>query len=121
MTTKWLRLMVAAGVFAAVCATPFGRVAAVAQTPAAVPAAAAQDDDPVLHLVRQLELEELTGELSGKERAAVVLRYGYDLEYAEIAAALGSSPEAARQAASSGRRVRRPRVVPPWRPEAGPW
>ncbi len=54
------------------------------------------------------ELEELTGELSGKERAAVVLRYGYDLEYEEIAAALGSSPEAARQAASSGvRRLRR--------------
>ena len=42
------------------------------------------------------------------ERAAVVLRYGYDLPYAEIGAALGSSEEAARAAASSGvRRLRR--------------
>jgi DNA-directed RNA polymerase specialized sigma24 family protein len=37
-----------------------------------------------------------------------VLRYGYDLPYAEIAAALGSSGDAARAAASSGvRRLRR--------------
>ena len=50
----------------------------------------------------------LTGELPPKERAAVVLRYGYDLPYAEIGAALGSSEEAARAAASSGvRRLRR--------------
>ena len=43
-----------------------------------------------------------------KERAAVVLRYGYDLSYAAIGAALGSSEDAARQAASSGvRRLRR--------------
>ena len=42
------------------------------------------------------------------ERAAVVLRYGYDLPYVEIGAALGSSEEAARAAASSGvRRLRR--------------
>lgn len=54
------------------------------------------------------ELEELAGGLPPKERAAVVLRYGYDLSYAEIGAALGSSEEAARQAASSGvRRLRR--------------
>jgi RNA polymerase sigma factor (sigma-70 family) len=54
------------------------------------------------------ELEELTRELPPKERAAVVLRYGYDLDYAQIGAALGSSSEAARQAASSGvRRIRR--------------
>ncbi len=53
------------------------------------------------------ELEHLTSALPPTERAAVVLRYGYDLEYAEIGAALGSSPEAARQAASSGvRRLR---------------
>jgi DNA-directed RNA polymerase specialized sigma24 family protein len=38
----------------------------------------------------------------------VVLRYGYDLPYAQIADALGSSEEAARAAASSGvRRLRR--------------
>ena len=54
------------------------------------------------------ELEPLTGELPPKERAAVVLRYGYDLPYAEIGDALGSSEEAARAAASSGvRRLRR--------------
>src|SRR5439155_11696612 len=54
------------------------------------------------------ELEHLTGALPPTERAAVVLRYGYDLPYAEIGAALGSSEEAARAAASSGvRRLRR--------------
>ena len=54
------------------------------------------------------ELEHLANGLPPKERAAVVLRYGYDLEYAEIASALGSSEEAARQAASSGvRRLRK--------------
>jgi RNA polymerase sigma factor (sigma-70 family) len=54
------------------------------------------------------ELEHLTDELPPKERAAVVLRYGYDLPYAQIAGALGSSEEAARAAASSGvRRLRR--------------
>src|SRR4051794_10956847 len=54
------------------------------------------------------ELEHLTGELPPTERAAVVLRYGYDLPYAEIGAALGSSEDAARAAASSGvRRLRR--------------
>src|SRR5207244_12903610 len=54
------------------------------------------------------ELEHLTGELPPKERAAVVLRYGYDLPYAEIGAALGSSEQAARAAAASGvRRLRR--------------
>jgi RNA polymerase sigma factor (sigma-70 family) len=54
------------------------------------------------------ELEHLAGSLPHTERAAVVLRYGYDLPYAEIAAALGSSEDAARQATSSGvRRLRR--------------
>jgi RNA polymerase sigma factor (sigma-70 family) len=54
------------------------------------------------------ELDHLTRDLPPTERAAVVLRYGYDLDYAEIGAALGSSPEAARQAASTGvRRLRR--------------
>ncbi len=54
------------------------------------------------------ELEHLTGGLPPTERAAVVLRYGYDLPYAEIGAALGSSEEAARAAAASGvRRLRR--------------
>lgn len=54
------------------------------------------------------ELAELTHGLGTKERAAVVLRYGYDLSYDQIAAALDSSPDAARQAASTGvRRIRR--------------
>jgi RNA polymerase sigma factor (sigma-70 family) len=54
------------------------------------------------------ELRELTEGLPPKERAAVVLRYGYDLDYGQIGTALGSSPEAARQATSSGvRRIRK--------------
>jgi RNA polymerase sigma factor (sigma-70 family) len=54
------------------------------------------------------ELADLTDGLGQKERAAVVLRYGYDLSYEQIASALGSSPDAARQAASTGvRRIRR--------------
>ena len=53
------------------------------------------------------DLGDLTDGLPPKERAAVVLRYGYDLSYDQIAAALDSSPVAARQAASSGvRRLR---------------
>jgi RNA polymerase sigma factor (sigma-70 family) len=53
------------------------------------------------------ELGPLTDSLPPKERVAVVLRYGFDLPYDEIAAALGSSEDAARQAASSGvRRLR---------------
>ncbi len=53
------------------------------------------------------ELGPLTDELPPTERAAVVLRYGFDLPYDEIADALGSSENAARQAASSGvRRLR---------------
>jgi len=54
------------------------------------------------------ELEPLTETLPPTERAAVVLRYGYDLTYAAIGDALGSSEDAARAAASSGvRRLRR--------------
>jgi RNA polymerase sigma factor (sigma-70 family) len=69
---------------------------------------AVTDDQPAY-----AELEHLTGGLPPTERAAVVLRYGYDLSYADIAAALGSSEEAARQAASSGvRRLRRKGVRP---------
>jgi RNA polymerase sigma factor (sigma-70 family) len=58
------------------------------------------------------EIEHLADELPPTERAAVVLRYAYDLAYDDIAAALGSSPEAARQAASSGiRRLRAERTA----------
>jgi RNA polymerase sigma factor (sigma-70 family) len=56
------------------------------------------------------DLGELTDGLPPKERAAVVLRYGYDLTYDQIAAALDSSPDAARQATSAGvRRLRKER------------
>ncbi len=66
----------------------------------------AAEDAPAPHV----ELEHLTDELPPTERTAVVLRYGYDLSYADIAATLGSSEDAARQAASSGvRRLRKRR------------
>ena len=67
-------------------------------------------DEPTVELRRDAfaELAHLTDDLPPTERAAVVLRYGYDLPYAQIADALGSSEEAARAAASSGvRRLRR--------------
>ncbi len=68
------------------------------------------DGEPSVELRRDAfrDLEHLTGDLPPTERAAVVLRYGYDLAYVQIADALGSSEEAARAAASSGvRRLRR--------------
>jgi RNA polymerase sigma-70 factor (ECF subfamily) len=56
------------------------------------------------------ELAPLTDGLPPKERAAVVLRYGYGLDYEEIGGALGSTGSAARQAASAGvRRLRKER------------
>jgi RNA polymerase sigma factor (sigma-70 family) len=65
--------------------------------------AGAEDARPVYE-----ELAPMTDGLPPKERAAVVLRYGYDLSYDQIAAALRSSEDAARQAASTGvRRLRR--------------
>ena len=71
-----------------------------------VPERATADDRPAY-----AELDDLTGDLPPTERAAVVLRYGYDLSYSDIGAALDSSEEAARQAASSGvRRLRRRRL-----------
>jgi len=42
------------------------------------------------------------GALPPKQRAAVTLRYGSDLPHAEIAAALGCSPEAARRSLHEG-------------------
>ena len=73
--------------------------------PSAEPAVEPADEDlrPAFE-----ELAPLTDGLPPKERAAVVLRYGYDLAYDEIGAALGSNEQAARQAASAGvRRLRR--------------
>lgn len=57
------------------------------------------------------QIEHLADALPPAERAAVVLRYAYDLAYDDIAVALDSTPEAARQAASSGvRRLRNERT-----------
>ena len=62
-----------------------------------------EDERPAIQ-----ELAPLTDGLPPKERAAVVLRYGYDLDYDAIGAALGSNEQAARQAASAGvRRLRK--------------
>ena len=70
---------------------------------AELPELAAEDGLPAFE-----DLAPLTGDLPPKERAAVVLRYGYDLAYDEIGAALGSTEEAARQAAPAGvRRLRK--------------
>jgi RNA polymerase sigma factor (sigma-70 family) len=74
-----------------------------ARPPSELVDAPADDAEPAY-----AELAELTDGLGPKERAAVVLRYGYDLSYDQIASALGSSPDAARQATSTGvRRIRR--------------
>ena len=68
-----------------------------------LPELAVEDGRPAFE-----ELAPFTDDLPSKERAAVVLRYGYDLGYDEIGAALGSSKSAARQAASAGvRRLRK--------------
>jgi RNA polymerase sigma factor (sigma-70 family) len=78
------------------------------RTLAPLPEALADRNHAEMPRPRYLELEHLTDRLPPTERAAVVLRYAYDLPYAEIGAALGSSEEAARAAASSGvRRLRR--------------
>ncbi len=69
--------------------------------------AASEDSRPAYE-----ELAALTDGLPQKERAAVVLRYGYDLPYDQIADALGSSEDAARQAASTGVRRLRRRITP---------
>jgi RNA polymerase sigma factor (sigma-70 family) len=66
---------------------------------------AVEDETPAYE-----QLAPLTDGLPPKERAAVVLRYGYDLPYERIAIALDSSTDAARQAASTGvRRIRKRR------------
>ncbi|MGZ4461685.1 MAG: RNA polymerase sigma factor [Gaiellaceae bacterium] len=53
------------------------------------------------------KLTDLTRSLPRAQRTAVVLRYAFDLDYETIGGLLGSSPEAARQAASTGvRRLR---------------
>ena len=54
------------------------------------------------------EIWAMVGALPPKQRAAVELRYACDLPHAEIAAALGCSPEAARRSLHEGvKRLRR--------------
>lgn len=66
------------------------------------------DDDSWDSRPAYAELEHLAAQLPATERAAVVLRYGYDLDYEQIGAVLGSSAVAARQATSAGvRRLRK--------------
>jgi RNA polymerase sigma factor (sigma-70 family) len=48
------------------------------------------------------DLWDAVASLPPKQRAAVALRYGSDLPHAEIAAALGCSPEAARRSLHEG-------------------
>jgi RNA polymerase sigma factor (sigma-70 family) len=48
------------------------------------------------------EIWAVVGALPPKQRAAVELRFGADLPHAEIAAALGCSPEAARRSLHEG-------------------
>jgi RNA polymerase sigma factor (sigma-70 family) len=73
-----------------------------APVPAELPDLPVEDGRPLY-----AQVEHLADGLPPTERAAVVLRYAYDLTYDDIAGALGSTPTAARQAASSGvRRLR---------------
>jgi RNA polymerase sigma factor (sigma-70 family) len=68
--------------------------------------------DPDLHAGPAAEADDglvldggvwtLVGALPPKQRAAVALRYACDLPHAEIAAALGCSPEAARRSLHEG-------------------
>jgi RNA polymerase sigma factor (sigma-70 family) len=68
---------------------PVAEVTRVAEVAAADP----EPDDGIWKAV---------GALPPKQRAAVALRYGSDLPHAEIAAALGCSPEAARRSLHEG-------------------
>jgi RNA polymerase sigma factor (sigma-70 family) len=59
------------------------------------------------------ELVEAVRWLPDKQRLAVTLHYLADLPYAQVAAELGGSPEAARRAVSDGLRTLRKRLARP--------
>ena len=59
-------------------------------------------EDPGPGSVDDAEIWALVGALPPKQRAAVALRYACDLPHAEIAAALGCSPAAARRSLHEG-------------------
>lgn len=65
-------------------------------------------------------LWEIVGALPPKQRAAVALRYACDLPHAEIAAALGCSPEAARRSLYEGIKRLRAELGGQGAPGAGP-
>lgn len=59
------------------------------------------------------ELADAVRSLPDKQRLAVTLHYLADLPYAQVAAELGGTPEAARRAASDGLRTLRRRLASP--------
>lgn len=65
-------------------------------------AAGAEDDAGLLAAAEDNGVWAAVGALPPKQRAAVTLRYASDLPHAEIAAALGCSPEAARRSLHEG-------------------
>jgi len=65
-------------------------------------AGGAKDDTRLLGAASDSGVWEAVGALPPKQRAAVTLRYASDLPHAEIAAALGCSPEAARRSLHEG-------------------
>jgi len=61
----------------------------------------------------ETDLTELVARLPQRQRLAVVYHYLGGLPYAEVAAVIGGSPEAARRAASDGiARLRKARATP---------
>lgn len=59
------------------------------------------------------ELADAVRSLPDKQRLSVTLHYLADLPYAQVAAELGGTPEAARRAASDGLRTLRRRLASP--------
>jgi RNA polymerase sigma factor (sigma-70 family) len=65
-------------------------------------AAGGAEDARLLDTIGESGAWQAVGSLPPKQRAAVTLRYAGDLPHAEIAAALGCSPEAARRSLHEG-------------------
>jgi len=67
-----------------------------------LPVAEVEEAAGAIELPRDDGIWILVGALPPKQRAAVALRYACDLPHAEIAAALGCSPDAARRSLHEG-------------------
>ena len=67
-----------------------------------IPVAEVEEQAATVELPRDDGVWSAVGELPPKQRAAVALRYACDLPHAEIAAALGCSPDAARRSLHEG-------------------